>query len=103
MPLPLLAGAAAGAMPLIMAGLRIFLMANIVGFIVRVLAAFGLNFLVVTPAVETVMGLMEGRIAGLPPVAFHWITFLNFHVYVGLILSGYALQQSANFILRINR
>lgn len=107
MPFPLIpiaaAGGSAAIMSLFYAGLRIFIMANIVGFILRVLVAFGLNIVLIQPAVDSITGILTGQLSGLPVEAIQWITFFNIHRYIGLIVSGYAVQQGANFILRINR
>jgi ABC-type phosphate transport system permease subunit len=90
-------------MPLLFAAMKIFLLANVVGLIVRIFVAFGLNIILVQPAVDAVTGILTGQLSGLPSVAIGWVTFFNVHRYIGLILSGYAVQQGANFVLRINR
>lgn len=85
------------------AAMRWFLIANVVGFMVRVLVAFGINIVLIQPAVDTIVGVLQGQFGLLPPVAYQWVVFFNLPRYVGLILSGYAIQQTANFVLRINR
>jgi hypothetical protein len=83
--------------------LRIFVVANIVGFILRVMVAFGLNIVLIEPAVSTIMGILSGQMGVLPPVAAAWTGFFNLDRYVGLIISAIGIQQAANFILKINR
>lgn len=98
-------------MPLVLApiiaflftALRIFMLANLLGFIVRILVAFGFTFWVMGPAIDTIVDLMAGRFGVLPPVAAQWIGFFNVDKYVGLILSAYSIQQAGNFILRTTR
>lgn len=85
------------------AALRVFMLANLVGLIVRVLVAFGINFVLIEPAIETVMGILAGKFDVLPDVAAQWVGFFNLDRYIGLILSAYGIQQTANFILKINR
>lgn len=85
------------------AALRIFLIANAVGFLVRILVAFGLNIILIQPAIDTIMALLRGQFGILPEVAAEWVGFFNLDRYIGLILSAYGIQQTGNFIFRINR
>lgn len=94
---------AAALVPILMAALRIFLLANIVGFVVRLFVAFGLYIVLVEPATDLIYATISGRIGGLPPQAIAWLSFFNIGAYIGLILSAYAVQQGANYVLRINR
>ena len=103
MPLPLLGLAAPTVMGFLFAALRIFMLANIVGFVMRVLVAFGLNIILVEPAIEAIMSILSRQFNVIPQAAADWVGFLNLDRYVGLILSGYAIHQATNFILRINR
>lgn len=101
MAVPVVLGATL--MAWVFAALRIFLVANVVGFVLRVLVAFGLNIVLVEPAVEAVMSIMTGQFNILPGVAADWIGFFNLDRYVGLIISAYSIQFGANYILKINR
>lgn len=83
--------------------LRVFLVANIVGLIMRVAVAFGISVWLVEPVVDTIMSLMAGKFGILPPVAAAWMGFFNVDRYVGLILSAYGIQSAGNFILRTNK
>lgn len=95
-------------MPLVLAGffgaLRWFVAANLVGFFVRLLVALGLTVVVVEPAIEAVMGVMSSAFASaLDPVVIEWVGFFNLDTYVGIIISAYAIQVAANFVLKFNR
>ena len=85
------------------AALRIFMLANVVGFIVRILVTFGINFVLVEPAIEAVMAILTNQFNVMPQAAADWIGYLNIDRYVGLVISAYSIQFSANFILKINR
>lgn len=82
------------------AALRIFMIANIVGFAVRLLAAFGLYFMVVEPTTEAVMNVLTNKFNVIPGVAADWIGYMKVDVYVGMILSAYGIAQISNFVLR---
>ena len=103
MPLPLLAVGAGALSTFLFAALRVFLIANLAGLVLRVLVAFGLNIVIVEPAIEAVMSIMTNQFGVLPQAAADWIGFFNLDRYVGLVLSAYAIVQTANFILKINR
>jgi hypothetical protein len=90
-------------MPWVFAALRIFLVVNVTGFVLRVLVALGINIILLQPAINTITGLLTGQFGGLPVVVAGWLGFLNIDKYVSLILSAYAIQQTANFVLRVNR
>lgn len=103
MPIPLLGIAAGTAGAWLFAALRIFLLANLMGFVVRIMAAFGLYFFVVGPVTDELMGVMTGEFGVVPQVVADWLGFFNFDKYVGLIISAYAINAGANFALRLNR
>ena len=90
-------------MALLFAALRVFIAANLVGFVVRLLVAFGLNFVLVEPAVEAVMQVMQSEFNVLPGTAADWIGFFNLDRYVGLIISAYAIVAVSNFVMKFNR
>lgn len=83
--------------------LRIFLIANIVGLVTRVLVAYGITVYLVQPAVDAVIGVLQGKFNVMPAQVALWIEYFNIDVYVGLILSAYSIQSGANYILRVNR
>lgn len=82
------------------AALRIFMIANLVGFAVRLLAAFGLYFLVVEPTTDVVMDVLTNRFNIIPGVAADWIGYLKVDVYVGMIMSAFGIVQVSNIVLR---
>jgi hypothetical protein len=90
-------------MPYIWTALRIFMVANVVGFVVRILVALGLNFVILEPAVDTVVGILQGQFSILPPVVASWVGFFNVDRYFTIIISAYATAAATNFVLRINR
>lgn len=82
------------------AGLRIFLLANLVGFVVRVLMAFGLYFLVMEPTTDLVMDVLSNRFGLLPPDVADWIGFLRIDDYVSIVMSAYAIVAVSNIVLK---
>lgn len=90
-------------LPWIFTAIKIFLVANLVGFIVRIFAGLGLYFLVLSPVIDTIGALLAGRFGVLPPPVATWVGFFNFDRFFSLWLSGYAIAQSTNFVLRLQR
>jgi hypothetical protein len=90
-------------MPWIFAALRIFIIANVVGFAVRIIAAMGFVFYVVDPVINILVGMLSGQFGGLPPVVSGWVGFLNIDRFVSLVLSAYTIVLATNFVLRVNR
>lgn len=100
MPLPLIPIGIAALLPVIFAALRIFLLANIVGFIMRAIAAFGISYFVMQPFTDTLLDYLAGNFDGMPDVVIEWIGFFNFDKYLNLILSAQSVVWTANFILK---
>jgi len=90
----------AALLPVIFAALRIFMIANIVGFVMRLVAAFGISYFVMQPFTDTLMEYLAGNFDGMPDVVIEWIGFFNFDKYLNLILSAQSLVWTANFILK---
>lgn len=93
--------ALAALIPILMAALRLFVVANIAGFIFRGLAALGLYFVVMEPVGDMISGMLEGRIGGAPQVVIEWVGFLQLDVYIQLILSAYTIVWASNFVMRM--
>jgi hypothetical protein len=90
-----------GFFALLQAALRAFVLANIVGFAIRLLAGLGLYFYVMEPLGDQVMDLMANRFGQLPADVAAWIGYLNLDVYVKAILSAYTVVWASNFVLRM--
>jgi hypothetical protein len=91
----------AALVPLLMAALRLFVVANIVGLIIRALVGLGVYFFVMEPLGDQISALMAGRFGGLPPEVAGWVGYLQLDVYVQAILSAYSVVWASNFVLRM--
>lgn len=91
----------AGLIPLLWAALRIFVVANLVGFALRLLVGLGLYFYVFEPTGSYVMDLVEGKVGGMPAIAVSWLGFFNIDRYLSLILTAGTIAFGSNFILRM--
>ena len=89
--------------PFAVAALRIFLIANMLGLLLRVLVGLGLYFVVLDPVVNELVSVLQGQFGILPAPVASWVGFLNIDRFVSLVLSAFAIQQTSNFVLRINR
>jgi len=87
--------------PFFMAALRLFVLANIVGFVVRIFVGLGVYFLVMEPLGDVISDMLSNRFLGLPPEVAGWVGFMNVDVYVQAILSAYAVVWASNFVLRM--
>lgn len=87
-------------LPLLWAGLRVFVLANLVGFVTRLLAAFGLYFFITGPVTELGMEGLQGALDGLPLQAANWIGFLNFDRYLSITTSAIAIVTAGRVLLR---
>lgn len=91
----------AALLPLLWSALRIFVVANIVGFFLRLMVGVGLYFYVFEPAGSNIMALIQGKVGGLPASAVAWFGFLNIDRYLSLVLSAGTVAFASNFILRM--
>lgn len=89
--------------PFLMAALRLFVVANIVGVVIRVFVGLGLYFFVMEPIGDQITGMLEGRLGGAPEIALAWMGYLQVDVYVQTILSAYTIVWASNYILRIRQ
>ena len=93
----------ASLLPLLIAGLRIMLIATIVGFVLRILVVMGFSFFVMDPITDQLMAMISGEAEGLPSLVVDWLAFMNFDKYISLILSAAAIATATNFVLRLNQ
>lgn len=100
MALPVIAAAF---VPFLMAGLRLFIVANIVGLVLRVFVGLGVYFFVMAPIGDQITGMLMGRLGGAPRVAIEWIGYLQVDVYIQTILSAYTVLWASNFVLRMRQ
>ncbi len=89
--------------PFLMAALRLFIVGNIVGLIIRALVGLGLYFFVMEPIGDQISAMLEGRIGGAPQIVIAWLGYLQIDVYVQTILSAYTIVWASNFILRMRQ
>lgn len=94
------AGLIAALAPWLWAGLKIFILANIVGFVVRLVIALGLYFYVVQPAGDAMLDVLQGRVGLLPPEVVAWVGYLNIDRFLSLVFSAAMIVMAANFVLR---
>lgn len=93
----------AALIPLFMAAFRLFLVGNLIGLGVRLLAGIGLYFYVMEPLGGLIMDQLQGRIGGAPQVVIEWVGYLQVDVYVQMILSAYTIVWVSNFVLRMRQ
>jgi hypothetical protein len=89
--------------PFLMAALRLFVVANIVGVVIRVFVGLGVYFFVMEPLGDQISAMLEGRITGAPQVVVAWLGYLNFDVYIQAILSAQSIVWASNYVLRIRQ
>jgi hypothetical protein len=89
--------------PFLMAALRLFVVANAVGVVIRVLVGLGVYFFVMEPLGDQISNLVQGRFTGAPQTVVAWLGFLNFDVYIQAILSAQSIVWASNYILRIRQ
>ncbi|MFO0433558.1 MAG: hypothetical protein ACK50G_03670, partial [bacterium] len=85
----------------LMAALRLFVMANIVGLVIRVFVGLGLYFFVMEPLGDTISDMLSNRFGALPPEVAGWVGYLQVDVYVQAILSAYTVVWASNYVLRM--
>jgi len=90
-------------LPVLFAALRLFLVANMVGFFLRLLLALGLSFYVIEPLTDQLYDLIAGAMDGLMGDVAAWIGFLNFDKYLSYVLSAQTIAFTTNFALRMNK
>lgn len=93
----LLALLPASLMTLLWTGLRLFIAANILGFILRVVVALGFYFFVSGPIVQ---GGIEAAMDQLPLGIAQWVGFLNIDRYFSAVLSAAAVVTAGRVLLR---
>lgn len=89
--------------PFLMAALRLFIVANVVGVVIRVLVGLGVYFFVMEPIGNAIYDLLQGRLGGAPQGMIDWLGYLNFDVYVQAILSAQTIAWASNYVLRIRQ
>jgi len=87
--------------PFLMGALRLFIVANLLGFAIRLMVGLGVYFFVMEPLGNTISGYVEGRFGGLPPAAAGWLGYIQLDVYVQAILSAYTVVWASNFVMRM--
>lgn len=89
--------------PFLLGALRLFIIGNIVGFGIRLLAGFGLYFFVMEPIGDQISQMLQGQFGSAPAIALSWIGYLQVDVYVQAILSAYTILWASNFVLRMRQ
>lgn len=91
----------AALIPAFLTALRWFVMANIVGFVIRIFTGLGVYFFVMEPIGDLISTMVANEFGTLPDDVAAWLGYLQLDVYVQLILSAYSVVWASNFVLRM--
>jgi len=89
-------------LPLFFSAVRLFMMANMIAFVLRLAVGLGLSFFVIEPIADDLLNLLLMKIDGLPGDVAAWIGYLNIDRYLSLVISAYAIQITTNFFARLS-